>query len=36
MSVSKPIHNANTIPFYMSILYVSALVGYTLGPSACV
>ena len=36
MNVSKRIHNANTIPFYMSILYVSALVGYTLGPSACV
>ena len=35
MSVSKPTHNANTIPLYMSILYVSALVGYTLGPSTC-
>lgn len=35
MSVSKPTHNANTIPFYTSILYVSALVGYTLGPSTC-
>ena len=35
MSLSKTTHNANTIPFSMSILYVSALVGYTLGPGAC-